>query len=157
MSEKHMETQLDEEMSRRGFIRTAVAGVSLAYVGAIGYPIYRYLESPVEASIAEAAVKEVTLDKADTLAKGTALMFKFGVKPAMLIHHTDDTWVALDAVCTHLGCTVKFDPATSQIVCGCHGGKYDAKTGDNISGPPPRPLKKYEVVLNQGSVTVKRA
>lgn len=147
----------DEEMSRRGFVRTAAVGVSLAYLGAIGYPIYRYLNSPVEVSEAMAAVKEVNLDKADSLEKGTALMFKFGVRPALLIHHADDTWIALDAVCTHMGCTVKFDPVTNNIVCACHGGRYDANTGDNISGPPPRPLTKYVVKLNTGSVTVSRA
>lgn len=148
--------ELDEEMSRRGFVRVAVWGVTLAYAGAIGYPIYRYLNSPVEKSVAMAAVKEVNLDKADTLEKGTVLMFKFGVRPAMLIHHEDDSWIALDAVCSHMGCTVKFDPAQNKIVCACHGGVYDPKTGGNVSGPPPRPLNKYFVKVGKGTVTVSR-
>ena len=151
------ESQVDEDMSRRGFVRTATWGVTLAYLGALGYPIYRYLNSPVEKSAAMAAVKEVTLDKADSLQKGTALMFKFGVRPAMLIHHQDDSWLALDAVCTHMGCTVKFDPTKNQILCACHGGVYDAKSGDNVAGPPPRPLTQYKVAVNSGSVTVSRA
>lgn len=157
MSEPTTTMNTDEELSRRGLVKTAVAGVSLAYAGAVGYPIYRYLNSPVETSQAMAAVKEVTLNNAGELPKGSALMFKFGVRPAMLIHHEDDTWVALDAVCTHLGCTVKFDGPTNRIVCACHGGVYDAKTGGNVSGPPPRPLTQYEVSVNKGSVTVKRA
>lgn len=148
---------IDEEMSRRGFVRTAVIGVSLAYVSAIGYPIYRYLNSPIEASQILSATKEVTLAKADALEKGTVLMFRFGTRPAMLIHHADGTWVALDAVCTHMGCTVRFDGPTSRIMCACHGGIYDSKTGDNVSGPPPRPLTKYVVAVNEGSVTVSRA
>lgn len=147
----------EEEMSRRGFVRTAAVGVTLAYLGALGYPIYRYLNSPVEKSIQMAAVRDVTLDKADALAKGSALMFKFGVRPALLIHHADDSWIALDAVCTHMGCTVKFDSVSGQIVCACHGGRYDAKSGQNVSGPPPRPLKAYVVQVNAGSVTVSRA
>lgn len=159
MSEEILKTQhqedLDETMSRRGFVRVATWGVTLAYAGAIGYPIYRYLNSPVEKSVAMAAVKEVNLDAADKIEKGTALMFKFGVRPAMLIHHSDDTWIALDAVCTHMGCTVKFDPIKNQIVCACHGGVYDV-TGANVSGPPPRPLNKYFVKVNEGSVTVSR-
>ena len=150
-------TEADEEMSRRGFVRTAAVGVTLAYLGAIGYPIYRYLNSPVEASVAMSAVKEVTLDKADAITAGTALMFKFGARPAMLIHHADGHWIALDAVCTHMGCTVRYDGPTNRIVCACHGGVYDPNTGANVSGPPPRPLTKYEVVVNKGSVTVKRA
>lgn len=157
LKESVVQQEVDEEMSRRGFVRTAVVGVTLAYLGAIGYPVYRYLNSPVEKSMAMAAVKDVTLDKADQLMKGTALMFKFGVRPAMLIHHEDDSWVALDAVCTHMGCTVAFDPVRKAIVCACHGGVYDAKTGGNVSGPPPRPLTQYTVTVNAGSVVVARA
>jgi len=148
--------EASDEMSRRGFVKVAVSGVSLAYLSAIGYPIYRYLNSPVEKSVAMAAVKEVTLDKADEIAKGTALMFKFGIRPAMLIHHEDDSWVALDAVCSHMGCTVKYEPSQGKIMCACHGGQYDPKTGDNIAGPPPRPLNKYVVTVNKGSVVIKR-
>lgn len=150
------ETIQDEDMSRRGLVRVFAAGVTVAYVAALGYPIYRYMNTPVEQSIIAAAVKEVNLDKADELPVGTALMFKFGLRPAMLIHHTDGSWLALDAVCTHMGCTVKFDPAQNAIVCACHGGRYDPKTGGNVSGPPPRPLKAYKVAVNKGSVLVSR-
>ncbi|MBS1713103.1 MAG: Rieske (2Fe-2S) protein [Armatimonadetes bacterium] len=152
----HIE-QEDQGFTRRGFVKVALGGVGLAYAAAIGYPIYRYLNSPVEASIAMAAVKEVTLPDADKLPKGSALMYKFGVRPAMLIHHKDDTWVSLDAVCTHMGCTVAYDPNADMINCACHGGKYDAKTGENVSGPPPRPLTRYEVTVSPGSVLVQRA
>ncbi|MCW5943122.1 MAG: Rieske (2Fe-2S) protein [Fimbriimonadaceae bacterium] len=134
-----------------------MGGVGLAYAAAIGYPIYRYLNSPVEASIQMAAVKDVTLPDADKLPKGSALMFKFGIRPAILIHHQDDSWVSLDAICTHMGCTVAYDPKKDHIHCACHGGTYDAKTGENISGPPPRPLTKYVVAVTPGSVLITRA
>lgn len=148
---------LDEEMSRRGFVRLVSMGVTVAYLGAIGYPIYRYMNSPVEKAAIAAGVSEVTLDKANTLEKGTALMFKFGVRPALLIHHMDDSWVAMDAVCTHMGCTVKFDAASNHILCACHGGVYDGKTGENIAGPPPRPLTAYKVDVQEAFVKVMRA
>ncbi|MBL8086959.1 MAG: Rieske (2Fe-2S) protein [Chthonomonas sp.] len=150
-------TDVDEQMSRRGFVRLTAMGVTVAYLGAMGYPIYRYLNSPVEKAAAMAAVTEVTLDKANELAVGTALMFKFGVRPVMLIHHADNSWVAIDAVCTHMGCTVKFDPAKNQIRCACHGGVYDSKTGENIAGPPPRPLAVYKVDVQPTFVKVTRA
>ena len=143
--------------ARRSFIKVAIGGTGLAYAAAIGYPIFRYLNSPVENSIAAAAVKEVTLKDADKIPKGSALVFKFGVSPALLIHHEDDSWVSMSAVCSHMGCTVAFNPAKSSIVCECHGGVYDAKTGDNVSGPPPRPLTLYKVSLGEGAVTVSRA
>jgi cytochrome b6-f complex iron-sulfur subunit len=148
--------QDDHGFTRRGFLKIAAGGVGLAYAAAVGYPVYRYLNSPVEKATADAAVKDITLPDADKLPIGSALVFKFGVRPALLIHHEDDTWVALDAVCTHMGCTVGFSKVKKQIVCECHGGVYDAKTGENISGPPPRPLRKFNLAVAKGSVTVSK-
>ena len=63
--------------TRRAFLAAGtVAGC--AYVAALGYPVYRYLASPVEEQAATAAVSEVTLKNAQGLAQGAALMFKFG-------------------------------------------------------------------------------
>lgn len=146
----------DASPSRRSFMKLAVGGMCAGYAAVIGYPVYRYLNSPVEKAAATAAVKEVSLPGADTLPKGTAMVFKFGSHPALLIHHDDDSWTAMTAVCTHLGCTVQFDPNEKKIVCACHGGVYDAKSGGNISGPPPKPLETYTVAHEPGSVTVKR-
>jgi cytochrome b6-f complex iron-sulfur subunit len=129
----------------------------LAYAAAIGYPVYRYLNSPVEREAALAAIKDVTLAGADKLEAGSVLLFKFGPYPSMLIHHRDGKWVAFDAVCSHLGCTVQYHPDLDKIVCACHGGVYDAYTGENISGPPPKPLNKFQVKVGPGSVLISRA
>ncbi len=142
--------------TRRAFLGIATAA-GLCYAGAIGYPIYRYLASPAEMAANETAVTEVTLDKAQDLPVASALMFKFGSSPAMLIHNADDTWVAFSAVCTHLGCTVKFEPDKNRIHCSCHGGVYDPHTGKNVSGPPPKPLKPYKVNVGAANVVVSRA
>ena len=147
----------DKEISRLSFIKVAVGGMCLAYAAAVGYPIYRYLNSPVEKEAALSNVKDVSLSGADKLEKGSVLLFKFGPYPSMLIHHTDDTWVAFDAVCTHLGCTVQYHTDQDKIICACHGGVYDSKTGANISGPPPKPLTKFNVKVASGSVTDSRA
>jgi len=147
----------DDSFSRRGFVKVAIGGMACVYAGAIGYPVYRYLASPVEEAIAEASVKEVDLPGADKLPKGSTLMFMFGPHPAMLIHFADDTWSSLTAVCTHLGCTLHYLPPAPRIVCGCHGGQYDPHSGENLAGPPPRPLKKYTVKIVPGKVMVSRA
>ncbi len=145
------------EVSRRSFVKVAVGGMCAVYAAAIGYPVYRYLESPVEKAVALAAIKDVTLKGADTLPKGSVLMFKFGPYPAMLIHHDSGEWVAFNAVCTHLGCTVQYHPELQRIACACHGGQYDPHTGQNIAGPPPKPLTKFVVTVSKGSVLVSRA
>lgn len=151
--------QVDGEgdFTRRGFVKVILGAVGLGYVGAIGYPVFRYLNSPVEKAEGAAAVTEVNLKDADRLPKGSALLFKFGIRPGILIHHTDDSWIALDAVCTHMACTVEYDPAQNRIICNCHGGVYDSKTGENVSGPPPKPLTKYALTVGKGEVLVKRS
>ncbi len=148
--------EADELLGRRTFVQVALGGVGLCYAAALGYPVYRYLAAPVEKSAAMAAVTEVTLKDAEKLPSGSALMFKFGARPSMLIHQKDGQWTAFDAVCTHLGCTVQFQPEHDIIHCACHGGRYDPQTGKNVSGPPPRPLKKYVVKVAGADVVVSR-
>ncbi len=144
-----------EKATRRGFL-VAAGAAGLCYVGALGYPVYRYLASPIEMASSASAITEVTLKDAQKLAAGSVLMFKFGTAPAMLIHHLDGTWVALTAVCTHLGCTVQYEAQMNRIHCACHGGVYDPRTGANVSGPPPKPLKLFKVALNDNGVLVSR-
>lgn len=144
-------------VSRRAFTQAAVGGVGACYVAALGYPVYRYLAAPAREAASLAAVSEVALPKADIPEAGAALMFRFGTKPAMLIHHTDGTIVCFDAICTHLGCTVQYQPEESRIYCACHGGQYDPQTGANVAGPPPKPLKPYVVEVSDESVIIRRA
>jgi cytochrome b6-f complex iron-sulfur subunit len=163
MSEDVRIEKIDEEplehgdqATRRAFM--AAAGVAGAcYVAALAYPVYRYLASPVEMASEEAAVTQVTLKDAQKLPLGSVMMFKFGASPAMLIHHQDGRWVSMTAVCTHLGCTVQYEPGADRIHCACHGGVYDAYTGANVSGPPPKPLKLFKVAVNETGVEVSRA
>jgi|GEM_PF-235944 len=147
-----------EKNTRRTFL--AIAGVAgLGYAAAMAYPIYRYLASPEEAAMNATAVTEVTLKDAQKLPAGSVLMFKFGSSPAMLIHHTDPAreWISMTAVCTHLGCTVQYEPQADRIHCACHGGVYNPYTGANVSGPPPKPLKLFKVAVNEADVKVSRA
>ena len=145
-----------ETATRRGFL-IAAGAAGLCYVGALGYPVYRYLASPMEMAASATAITEVTLKDAQKLPAGSVLMFKFGSSPAMLIHHQDGAWVALTAVCTHLGCTVQYESQLNRIHCACHGGVYDPNTGANVSGPPPKPLKLFKVAVNSDGVLVSRA
>ena len=156
---KKVNTQIlnGEEITRSAFLRAAASGVGLCYAAAAGYPIYRYLASPLEKVEGTSTVSEVTLPAAQKPAPGAAVMFKFGTKPAMLIHHLDDTWTAVIAVCTHLGCTAQYEAAKTRIYCACHGGVYDPKTGGNVSGPPPRPLTRLGVKVTAEGVVVTKS
>ncbi|MBI5831385.1 MAG: Rieske (2Fe-2S) protein [Armatimonadetes bacterium] len=142
---------------RRAALAAVVGGVGLVYAAGLAYPVYKYLATAAELSAAEEKQTEISLDGADTMAPGTAMVFKFGGRPTLLIHHPDSTWSAMTAVCTHLGCTVAYQADQNRIHCACHGGVYDPKTGANVSGPPPKPLKTYAVAVAAGKVVVSRA
>jgi cytochrome b6-f complex iron-sulfur subunit len=144
----------DASLDRRSFLGMGAAAIGLVYVGAIGYPVYKYLATPAQRSAEASAVTQTELAGADKLPVNSALMFKFGTKPAMLIRHSETEFAAFNAVCTHLGCTVTYEPENSRIFCACHGGEYDPQTGANISGPPPRPLTKFKVEVLDGRVIV---
>jgi cytochrome b6-f complex iron-sulfur subunit len=152
-----MNTAEDSEKATRRAFLVAAGAAGLCYTAALAYPIYRYLASPEEMASSATAVKEVSLRDAQKLPAGSVLMFKFGTSPAMLIHHADGTWASLSAVCTHLGCTVQYEPHLDRIHCACHGGVYNAYTGANVSGPPPKPLKNFNVAVGENSVEVSRS
>ncbi|MCB9496300.1 MAG: ubiquinol-cytochrome c reductase iron-sulfur subunit [Fibrobacteria bacterium] len=150
-------TEQGASSERRTFLKVAACGVGAAWAGMVGYPIYRYIASPVEEAASADVVTEVEVEKGAELPKNAALMFKFGTKPAMLIHHDDDTWSAFLAVCTHLGCTPAYQPEEKRIFCPCHSGVYDAHSGANVAGPPPKPLPQFKVAVADGKVVVSRA
>ncbi|MBI5091808.1 MAG: Rieske (2Fe-2S) protein [Candidatus Hydrogenedentes bacterium] len=144
-------------MGRRGFVKAGIGAMSVCYVGAVAYPVYRYLAAPAKRAEETAKISQIALPMDKLPPAGTALTFMFGSRPALLIHLADGTKVCLDAVCTHLGCTVKFETDLQRIHCACHGGVYDARTGKNVSGPPPKPLKPYKVEFANGQINISRA
>ena len=148
------QTEVTTDATRRTFVALGIGALGACYAGLIGYPVYQYLATPARKAAAQGAVTQAVLDGADKLPPGSSLMFKFGTTPAMLIHHTDGSWVALGAVCTHLACTVSYEPEQSRIYCACHGGVYDPKTGQNVAGPPPKPLTRYSVEVQDGRIVV---
>jgi cytochrome b6-f complex iron-sulfur subunit len=144
-----------ESSSRRALVRLGIGLAGAAYVGAMGYPVYRYLAAPMQGTPAS-QISEVALRKADLPGPGSATFFKFGSRPALLIHHADGGYVCFDAVCTHLGCTVQFEPQKSRIFCACHGGVYEMHTGAVVSGPPPKPLARFQVEEQDEQIVVSR-
>jgi cytochrome b6-f complex iron-sulfur subunit len=83
-------------------------------------------------------------------------IFKFGNKPGILVHTAGGEFKAFSAVCTHLECIVQYRPETKQIWCACHNGQYNL-SGQNIGGPPPRPLEEFKVNTRGDDVVVTRS
>ncbi len=55
-------------------------------------------------------------------------------------------FIAVSAICTHLGCITQWKQDLNLIACPCHGSKFQ-RDGSVINGPAPRPLPHYAVRL----------
>ena len=63
------------------------------------------------------------------------------------------TYVALSNICTHLGCRVRWVEDQQTFFCPCHNGVFD-KTGEVVSGPPPRALDQYPIKVEDGQLYI---
>jgi Rieske Fe-S protein len=81
---------------------------------------------------------------------GRAVAARIGGRPAVVARPTDTTAAAFSAICTHMGCTVNVDGA--ELVCPCHGSRYDALTGAVTRGPAARNLEAIPVRVVDGEV-----
>jgi thiosulfate dehydrogenase (quinone) large subunit len=71
-------------------------------------------------------------------------------QPDIVVRLSDGRLVAHSAVCTHAGCTVAYQGG--QIVCPCHGSRFNAQTGAVITGPAVTPLASRKVIQHAGEI-----
>lgn len=139
-------------ITRRRFLDIGVAGGALGSLAAAFYPALRYLMPPEQV---EAEPDTLKLGPAKDYAPGSSKLFKFGRKPAILVRDMKGGFHALTATCTHLDCLVQYSREQDGIWCACHNGRYDL-SGKNVSGPPPKPLERFEVKVMGDEVVVVR-
>ena len=70
-----------------------------------------------------------------------------------IVRQASGPFLALSAVCTHLGCITTWKPAEEIIACPCHGSRF-ARTGEVVSGPAPKPLRHLLITLEDGELVV---
>jgi menaquinol-cytochrome c reductase iron-sulfur subunit len=138
---------------RRDFLLTLGAGAGAAALATQAVASLRSL------------VPNVSYDAPTTVKLGAPAEFPDGLKfladERLLVFRDGNTFHAISATCTHLGCTVRAEalPAptksqaggapltlTHQFLCPCHGSQY---TGDgrNVAGPAPEPLAWFRLSI----------
>jgi len=140
------------EKSKRDFLKYILGGSFIAWLAAVLYPVLAYLKPPKQG---EVEVTSVKAGKVTEYAKDSGTIIRFGNRPVILIRTSSGEFRAFSATCTHLDCTVQYRKDMGLIWCACHNGKYDL-TGRNISGPPPRPLDPYRVVIQGEDVFISK-
>ena len=141
-------------VDRRGAIGIGVVGLLSVAFAAVG----NFFARP--ARIASSAVKIVTkkgggapanaIASISDLNVGSALQIKLASgDPGILIRTATDAVCAFSAVCTHEGCSVDYDSVSKELICPCHGARFDPlQNGKAIGGPTRTPLTELPVKIS---------
>ncbi|PLY10064.1 MAG: cytochrome B6 [Desulfuromonas sp.] len=128
--------------SRRTFLTLILGALGTILAGVASYPIWRFLRPGSGAK----ENQTVTL-KREELLYDAATFITYQGRPAVVLQTSPGAFVALSAVCTHLGCIVKWQADKGEFVCPCHGGRFSPQ-GEVLGGPPPSPLEALPVTLD---------
>ena len=77
-----------------------------------------------------------------SLKKGEGVVIQHKSTNLAIYRGEDDKLTCISALCSHLGCVVKFNKSEKTWDCPCHGSRFDIN-GNVIEGPATEPLKKY--------------
>ncbi len=153
-------------MNRRDFLRRVVAASVFTAVAATGLIVLsdmiRRNEAIQEASLVQTTPTATSAQLAPSGYLFLTTLSTLGTQPFIYFEHPSygssillsfgGQWKAFSAICTHEVCTIQFPGKT--LYCPCHGATFDPNTGAVLSGPPPRPLPEYQVLIQEGDVFV---
>jgi menaquinol-cytochrome c reductase iron-sulfur subunit len=149
-------------LSRRQFLSTLSILLGIFGATIVGIPIIGFIFSPL---IQEVSRVWRAVGPVDSFEIGTTVHVAYedssplpwaGVaarSAAWLRRDGETEFTAFSVNCTHLGCPVRWLATADLFMCPCHGGVYNDQ-GDVVAGPPPKPLVKYPVRINNGQVEI---
>jgi Rieske Fe-S protein len=143
----------EAQVTRREFCNFLFLTSSALLAGTAGFAA----KSAYDAS-RESAMAPMKIDGAMELQPGSSLNFHYPDEndTAILVRTKEGQYFAYGQKCTHLTCPVYYAKDHDRLECPCHEGGFDAKTGNVLYGPPPRPLDKVEIeVRPNGEVWAK--
>ena len=159
-----MNAPKDKKMGRRDFMRAAIFGIGGLIGAAIGLPAVAYVVGPALKQTTDTWIRLGSVGKVElnnpTLFKTTVetqtgwISTQEEVSAYVLTENGQD-FAVLSNICTHLGCRVRWIQDKEGFYCPCHNGVF-AKDGTVISGPPPRPLDRFENKIENGILYIKR-
>jgi len=92
--------------------------------------------------------------KVSQISTGHAIAFADPISgdPGVIVRLADGTFVAYDSVCTHAGCTVRYDRRSGYLVCPCHGATFDPQhDAEVVAGPTDQPLTRIPIHIDPAS------
>jgi cytochrome b6-f complex iron-sulfur subunit len=141
----------EQRPTRRGFLDWLIAmGASITGLAMV-IPALTYLWPAARTG----GSNKVEVEGASSMTPGQSKTVQVAGKAVIVVRNRKG-FEAYSAICTHLGCLVKWDETKKEFLCPCHAGIFDAQ-GRVVSGPPPAPLPPYDVKEVSGKVYVSAA
>jgi quinol---cytochrome c reductase iron-sulfur subunit, bacillus type len=133
-----------------GFLSASLAGVPA--VRAFLSPAFRHTRTEKWIRLGEVDQFDPDLPtKVDFVDSGNDAWVETRRLRNVWIYTTDgEQFTVYNGRCTHLGCNYGFDEKADVFRCPCHTGYFNVKTGAVLGGPPPRPLDKLQVKIEDG-------
>jgi Rieske Fe-S protein len=137
----------DELVSRRELLQLAVLASGALFAGTAVLAVLGRIRSGRRGQPRAVA-------RADEVPEGEALYFKYPGEgdQAVLLHLPGGEFVAYSQKCTHLSCSVFYQPDHDRLYCPCHEGVFDPRTGEPVAGPPQRPLPRIALREENGTL-----
>lgn len=142
-----IEWSIDNYVARREFTKFLVLASGVICLGDGIAALAR--RQPGGTSLPATAIAVV-----DEIAPGQVKQFRYPTQndPAILVRARDGNYSAFQQRCTHLSCPVQFSAERERLECPCHDGAFDCVTGHVLQGPPPRPLTKIALRIENGQI-----
>ncbi len=153
-----------KEITRRNFLKTAIFAIGGVISAGLGIPAVIYVIGP---ALTKSKEQEwLSLGAINKVKFGEPTLFKFNVqvKTGWIVDDNEISvyvytengrdYIALSNICTHLGCRVRWIAEKEEFFCPCHNGIFD-KEGNVVSGPPPKPLTRYEIKVEDDQIYIK--
>lgn len=138
------------DAGRRSFLAWLGVGLGGVVVAELAWLLASFLR-PRKVASAKGEAEVLVAGPVDRFESGTVTAFPQG--KFYLARLADGGFLALARECTHLGCTVTWEPAQSRFLCPCHASAFDLQ-GDVLSPPAPRSLDLYAVSIENREVKV---
>jgi len=152
-----------KNLSRRNFFQAAIWGIGGLIGIGYGVPAVAYVVGPSLKS--QQTQTWMRLGPTSKVELGTPTLFTLTIQTqtgwiastkelSVYVLSTDGrTYIAMSNICTHLGCHIRWIAEQNNFFCPCHNGVFDI-SGSVLAGPPPRPLDRYDVKVENDQMFV---
>jgi Rieske Fe-S protein len=137
-----VDLETGKNISRKAFLRLSAFAVTAGFV-----VLWQMITGRQKLLSEQPVINRINTAKLGT---GVFLFDKF------IIFKSNDGLKVFSNSCTHAGCRINRE-TDGQLICPCHGSKYDAATGKVLQGPAGRSLPQipFSSDIKTGEIIIK--